>query len=361
MSRARCFRRRASVLLALLAAGCDGAPYEEGLPPRSGRVPGNCVIAAFAADAGAELTFDVPAELAERFGLRLREDVPGFVVATAPTVPMGWDSLADSAPFQAAWEQRRELARGGVDAWLYCDLQGLVDHGLLWLETLDPRLQKLAEPLALSTLEWALAAMRREPDGSTTVHGRLHASRGEVGVVSLLGSRGTPSLLGPRTEGEQLRVELNARPRAAHRALEAWLSIDDGRGALSMRNAFTDAFARIWRRMLDQVDGRASLVVDAQGQLQVAIGLRSPDDTRDLLDRFFRPHGHDVWALPNRRRAVVEGDRLLVLGPDRAVPSTGGTDAGAPLTVDFDDGASSGRIEVTRVDAATLAIRARLD
>jgi hypothetical protein len=364
----------APVLLAL--GGCAGDEPGPALPDGVGSLPGNTVfvlqgpLAAALPEPG---TLD-PAGFAGRALAALRSGPsgagpsdsgpPALRHALAGQVATGWAGLGASRSFREAFAARPPLAAEPGASWAYLDLQLLLDE--LLARAGEPRLAALVEPLGLRSLDWLIAGLR---DGRGEVgEAVVRARQGDGGLAAVLAGPAGPSLLGAPGEGERLRIELRVEVAAARRTLDAWLAAEGSTG-ISARNAAAGLAAGVGRELLDLLDGRLSAVLDADGAWTAALGLREPDDARDLLDRFFEPDGADRWIGPDGALLRVDGARLLLVpAADAAVPAAGGPEIAALLRIDCADlaafapwaGAGAGHFELRRTDRETLRATLRL-
>ena len=352
------------VWLLLPACGGDSGVAED-LPASVSGLSGDTYLVSWrepgavgrAADA-----FDPLRAFVDVLGLRPSGDQDGDVHLRSDEVATGWDSLGDSKIFQAAWRARPEVA---ADRWLFCDLQCAVDLALLRLAELDPSAPRLAEALALPTLEWAIAGSRRAGP-ETLVDGRIRSSGSGVGLVALIGPPVGTSLLGPRRASDRLRVELSVQRVVARMMTDVWLSGDARLG--SPADAVVAAFGPMLRKLVRQFDGQISFRIDEEGRFLLAAGIRqgAGEELAETLDRSLEEVDSYRWKLRGDFVVSIDGDRLLV--------SDGGVDHESDevrreeaLSIDGSaavwirlPGGERATAELRRDDEQTLSLRASI-
>jgi hypothetical protein len=351
------------VIVAGFLGACGGGQQELGLPQAVGQLPAATVVAAtgLAPDEEAALM-----SLADAWGLAGGATLgqPGIAYAQAPGMEVGWRDLGDSPNFRSAWAARPMADE--QPGWLFVDLQLAVDRALAAAP--DGPVRALVEPLGLGSLEWAMFTFAVPLGTARGFEGRVRVGDDPVSLARAFAGRAGPSLLGAAVEDAVVRIELRCDADVVGRMLDAGTAPDALGAGLAARGALVGLVGQLGRTFVREVDGSASIAVFADQTVCVAVGVREPDDVRDLLDSYFEPAGADVWDGPAGVRFEVVGHALrMATRPWPETTAEAGPVFGPGLHVlGAVDGVMAGleigsglRLEVTPADAATLAVSAR--
>lgn len=288
---------------------------------------------------------------------------PGIAYVQAPNLEVGWEDLAGSPNFRAAWGARPSGDR--LPGWLFVDLQLAVDWAVDVAK--NAAMRPLVEPLGLGSLEWAVFSFAGER-AALEIDGLVRVGDDSVSLARALNGRAGPSLLGGGDEDAVLTVELRCDADVVGRMLQAGTAPEALGAGLAARGALVGLAGQLVQTLVREVDGTASIAVFADETICAAVGVREPDDVRDLLDRYFEPAGTDVWQGPSGVRFEVVGQVLRVgTRPWPEAGSTSGPDHGPGLRVEgllaeAIAGLEPGRrvrVDVSPRDAATLSVSVR--
>lgn len=353
---------------AAVAVSCGSGGEELSLPPGVSGLPAATIAAAVGLEPEDEAQLMTWADaLGLQAGSTLAE--PGLAYVAAQAMEVGWEDLASSPNFRAAFAARS--SSGPRVGWAFLDLQLAVDHVLA--TSADGAVRTLVEPLGLGSLEWAIFSYPLPLRGARDVDGLIRVGDDPVSLARALGGVGGPSLIGRAAESgdaASLRIELRCDAEVVGRMLDAGTEPAALGAGLAARNALLGIAGQLGRTFVREVDGTASIAVFADETACAALRVREPDDVRDLLDRYFRPgDGGDVWEGPAGVRFEVVGNVLRVA--NRPWPSEGavaGPDFGPGLHVEgsavpggFGAGFSAGlvRVVIEPADASTLRVSMR--
>ena len=350
---------------AAVAVSCGGGGPELTLPPGASGLPAATIAAAVGlepADEAQLMTW------ADAFGLTAGSTLaePGLAYVAAQAMEVGWEDLASSPNFRAAFAAR--ASSGPRVGWAFLDLQLAVDHVLA--TSADGAMRTLVEPLGLGSLEWAIFSYPLPLRSARDVDGLIRVGDDPVSLARALRGEGGPSLIGGTAEEALLRIELRCDAEVVVRMLDAGTEPAALGAGLTGRNALLGLAGQVGRTFVREFDGTASIAVFADETACAALRVREPDDVRDLLDRYFRPgEGEDVWEGPGGARLEVLGNVLrLANRPWPAVREDAAAtrDSGPGIHVEgFPGGFGAGftdvsmRIEIAPLDAATLRVSMR--
>lgn len=304
-------------MLAVGLAGCrqeSTVALRTPLPAEATTLPGNTMVLWLpGADelAGLRPPLDWLDPLAER-GVQLRELPDQGLAAVAEPVRVGWSDLAASRPFQEAWAEVPEGARGVG----YVDLQILFDLATgEWSNTPFERvIDVLGIRAGIAAVVWG------EPgEGAISAwRGTLLSTGSRTGIFALLGGEAPATLLADG-DGPELRVDGRFDTRTARRML--WdLLADEGR--MSGSDVLTQVggpMLEMLRDLLRHLDGRFAVRARSPRDFDAAFGV---EDARGLardLSEIARELDEGTWQLPGGSRFVrIEGDRLVLLTEEDA-------------------------------------------
>lgn len=350
-------------VLAAVLASCGGGQEDLGLPAGLARVPGSTVLAASGLGGDQEAAL---MSLADAWGMAGGTTLgePGIAWVHAEGMEVGWADLSASPNFRSAWAARPTA--GGQPGWLFVDLQLAVDRVLAAAP--DGPLRAMVEPLGLGSLEWAVFVFPVPLDDARGFDGRVRVGDDPVSLARALGGRAGPSLLGGAVQDAVVQVEMRCDAAIVGRMLDAGTAPDALGAGLASRSALVGLAGQLGRTFVREVDGTASLAVFADESVCMAIGVREPDDVRDLLDRYFTPSAADTWDGPSGVTLSVVGQVLRVA--TRTWPQASAVEApsfGPGIHVmGVLDGAVAGfgpgaglRLEIVPLDAGTLAVSSR--
>jgi hypothetical protein len=350
------------LLLAAALSGCGRGDADFGLPKGVSGLPATTVAAASGLGPEEEAAL---MSLADALGLAGGSTLgePGIAYAQASGLRVGWKDLAGSPNFRAAWSARPSGDR--LPGWLFADLQLAVD--LLLDVSQDGAVRSLVEPLGLGSLEWAVFSFSRV-GSALEVDGRVRVGEDPVSLARALSGRAGPSLLGAAPEDALMRAELRCDAEVLGRMLDAGTAPGALGAGLAARGAMVGLVGQLVRTLVREVDGTVSLAVFADETVCAAVGVREPDDVRDLLDMYFKPTEPDVWEGPAGARFEVVGQALRVATrPWPEAQPTAGPDFGPGLHIEGLLGAALAeldpgrrvRVDVSPADASTLSVSVR--
>jgi hypothetical protein len=356
----RC-RRSLSGAVFVLLASC-GTELGDA-PTWSRELPGR--IVAVADGAVPEAMLESLERVAARLGVQRHDTAGGRSTWIAPSVEVGYASLADSSAFREAWQRRGATAtasRGDGQTWLYIDLQILVDALRAALQREAPRALGLIDALGLTNLRFAAGDVEARGGDTTIAIDVVSAAPDARPAAFFALADRRPSLLPTSAVDHRAAAEVRFEPAEAASAIGAFsaaLQGDDPMGFLAMASAPVIASVK---RAIAASDGRVSLRFAADGATAIAIGARDPIDLRDALSFVRRRPADEAGGaaeLPFQFAFLERADHLLLWrGREPSGGDLAALDAAAAVHVRSDGRELDLRIE--RRPSAELRIRAVL-